>query len=131
MKHISNCIRIFMSSVIVLSITDNCFAMASPPGHGASQGSGSIIASFLPAIIIFIIVFLIPLVKAFDASKKADKFKSLVFVITFYEWLGWIICITIIGIPVGLSLVLAAQSIRVLIEIEKNTSETRNLLKKG
>jgi len=76
------------------------------------------------------IISVIPIYKAFTASKQAEKFKILVFVITFYEWVGWILCITIVGIPIGLGLVLISQYIRLTIEIENNTRKTNELLEK-
>ena len=88
-----------------------------PSGGGGNLGS-------LPIILFIIIILLIPFIKAFQAAKEAKKLKTLVFVTTFYEWMGWIICCTIIGIPIGLGLVLLAQVVRLLIEIEKNTSKT-------
>jgi len=80
-------------------------------------------------VVLLLVVF--PIVKAYLAAKEAVKFKALVFVTTFFEWVGWIICITIIGLPIGLAFVLAAQSARVLIEIEKNTAETRSSVKQS
>ncbi len=81
-------------------------------------GGGGIM-SFLPMIAIIaaivLVIFFLPAIKAFSAAKGAKKFKALVFVTTFFEWLGWSLCITIIGIPIGLALVLAGQSGRVLV----------------
>ena len=105
---------------LILTFTTVCFARA---GGGQSYG-GSGVSSYesgSPGTGIFIIaaivlvIFFLPAIKAFSAAKGAKKFKALVFVTTFFEWLGWSLCITIIGIPIGLALVLAGQSGRVLV----------------
>lgn len=127
MKHNLRNRGFLLPTILVLLSTTMCFAMGAPP-----QGpSGHSFMEFLPAIMLLLIIFLVPTVKAYLAAKKAEKFKALVFATIFFEWVGWIICITIIGIPFGLALILAGQSARVLIEIEKNTSETRMLLKQN
>ncbi|MBC2719703.1 MAG: hypothetical protein HGJ96_08955 [Desulfobacteraceae bacterium] len=96
-------------------------------GHSSGSGGGGF-GAFVP-LIILLIILLIPVIKAYNAAKEAEKFKTLVFVTTFYEYLGWILCFTIIGIPIGLVLVLASQLSNVLIKIEANTSGTLTLLK--
>ncbi len=124
--------KIVAVTLFVLSFATVCFAMGAPGGESRPNAAGgSILGSMGPALMIFLIIFLLPIVKSYLATKEAVKFKALVFVTTFFEWVGWIICITIIGLPIGLAFVLAAQSARVLIEIEKNTAETRNLVKQS
>lgn len=90
-----------------------------------SGGGGSFLGTL---VLLLVIALLVPLFKAFQAAKETEKFKALVFVVTFYEWFGWVLCITIIGIPFGLGLVLASQAVRLLIEIEKQTRKTNSML---
>jgi hypothetical protein len=80
-------------------------------------------------VFILLIILLIPFLMAIKAAKQAEKFKTLVFIVVFYEWLGWILCFSIIGIPIGIGLVLLSQLSRVFIQIEENTSQTLKLLK--
>lgn len=81
-------------------------------------------AGFFPLILIALfVVFLFPIVMATRAALAATKYKTYVFVITYFEWLGWVVCLTIIGIPVGLGLVLSSQAARILVDIEANTRE--------
>lgn len=63
---------------------------------------GPIEMVILPTIIVIVII---PFFKAFSAAKSAEKFK------------------------IGLGLVLASQTVRLLIQIEDNTSQATNLLK--
>lgn len=79
-------------------------------------------------IILFFIANIIALILAIIKGSKAEKFKTLIFAMSFYEYLGWIICISLIGIPIGLTMVLTAQCVRLFIEIEKNTAGSKKLL---
>ena len=45
------------------------------------------------------------------------------------EWFGWMLCVTLVGIPLGLALVLNAQCAQLAIRTEKNTREARDLLR--
>ncbi|GEM_PF-3573950 len=79
-------------------------------------------------LVIVIAGFIIPVVKAYHAAQQASEFKTLVFITTFYEWIGWVLCFTIVGIPIGLGFVLASQLSRVFIKIEDNTHQALKLL---
>ncbi|MDE3032325.1 MAG: hypothetical protein KGI56_01550 [Acidobacteriota bacterium] len=80
---------------------------------------------------VFFVIFIIPLIMAIRASIAATKYKTYIFVITYFEWWGWILCLTIIGIPLGLGLVLGSQAARVLVDIEANTRVAANQLSQG
>jgi len=123
--------RYFMQRIIpcVFICILSPFIMGMGCQFGQSGSSSSGFGEFFPFIILLIVFLVVPIVKAYHAAKQADKFKTLVFITTFYEWLGWIICFTIIGIPIGLGLVLIAQLSRVFIQIEANTNQSLNLLK--
>ncbi len=97
-------------------------------GQTGPDTRGGQIGFLLPLIGLIITVLLVPFFKAYIASKSTERLKTLVFITTFYEWLGWIICITIIGIPIGFGLVLSAQTVRLLINIEDNTRQATKLL---
>lgn len=58
----------------------------------------------------------------------ARRHKTLHALAKFTEIAGWLICITIAFIPIGLLLVVAAQSILVNVEVENNTRRTNALL---
>jgi hypothetical protein len=95
---------------------------------GASRGSGGDHFGGPFLLVLLLIILIVPVVKAYNAAKQAEKFKTLVFILTFYEWLGWILCFTIIGIPIGLGFVLASQLSRVFIQIEANTHQTLKIM---
>ena len=96
---------------------------------GQEYSSGGAAVSVIVPLLICFILFIMPIIKAYIIAKEAEKFKTLVFIKSFYESLGWLLCLTIIGIPVGLGFVLLARSCTVLIKIEANTSQTLTLLK--
>lgn len=85
----------------------------------------------LVPLIALLAALLIPLVRAVAAAKAAPKYKTYVFVITYIEVFGWIVCVTIIGIPLGLILVLGSQAARVLLDIEANTRLAANQGRQG
>lgn len=75
-----------------------------------------------PEILFLMALFIIlPTIKGFMAASKNIEFKVLVFTVAFVETFGFVICITIILIPLGMLLVLVAQNIKVNIQTEKNT----------
>jgi len=79
-------------------------------------------------LLLFGIFVLVPIIRGLIESAKAKKFKLLVFSLTFTETFGFILCISIIGIPLGILLIMQAQKEKVNIEIEKNTSQTNEIL---
>lgn len=119
MRNLLNQRAFFYGAVITLSFF--LMGQTGPVGQGPSN-----VFNYL---LIIIVIMLIPIFKAYNAAKSAQKFKTLIFVSTFIEWFGWILCITIIGIPIGLGLVLSSQAAGVLIQIENNTGQATELLK--
>ena len=59
------------------------------------------------------------------------KYKTLFAIVKFNNFIGWILVITILGIPLGLPMILLGQAILVQIAIEKNTRATAMYLRKG
>ena len=56
------------------------------------------------------------------------RYKTLHGLTSFIEVVGWLVCLTIIFIPFGLLMVIAAQAARVSIDIEDNTRKTHKVL---
>lgn len=91
--------------------------------QGGRSGGGVV-----PIIIVSIIILLLPLILGIIAASKAPRFKLLVFVVVFYETLGWIFIVTIIGSPIGIGLILTSQLARLFINLEKDVNEIKNIL---
>jgi hypothetical protein len=84
-----------------------------------------------PELLLFVVIFIgIPLIIAVIRAFQNKELRTLVFAVTFVEIFGFVICITIILIPVGILLILNAQHVMVHIKTEKNTRETNILLQK-
>jgi len=117
-KEYMNIFSIFSLIILAFFLT----GMATRPAGMAGGGNHDELLNIITPIIIIIIAFLTPIYKGYFAAKEAEKFKTLVFVTTYFEWLGWILCITIIGIPFGLGLVLVSQSAHLQIKslLEQN-----------
>ena len=78
-------------------------------------------------VILAILLIIIPLIIGIVSAVQTKESKVLFFSAAYTETLGFIFCISIILMPVGVLLVLFAESVKVQYKTEKNTRDINKL----